>query len=337
LTIDRGHQPGGEITASREGFEELVAAAGHAGSVVREQVGTIVEAAQTNAADIERRSKESADATKGEARAAADRILELLRTAERQVGDLRRSVAREADAVRVALGKSALRSGPALGLGRGDALDSVATPFEAEIGPPADAEAVDEPEATGEAEPEGETSGDATDETAVSEVVTDVPEVGAEEATEEGADEEAAEAANDAAPAEPGAGALEAAITRAKERGASGASVQFGGERHDDDARRRVAGKADEELAEAYEIAVEARAKAEQSGNAEEVEYWGMLVRAAVADAVDRPSFGELSDGEQPLGRRQRRRREKKLKSLALAREQALGGGPPAGQEADQA
>jgi hypothetical protein len=333
LTIDEGHQPG-EITPSRQGFEELVAAAGHAGSVVREQVGTIVEAAQTKAADIERRSQESAEATRGEARVVANRVLELLRTAEREVGDLRRSVSREADAVRLVLGKAAVRSGPALGPGPRDALDSVATPFEAEIGPP-----VEEAEAVAEKdEPEAASPEDATNQTAVSEVVTEAPQAEEEEPAEEAAGEQEAakeQAAAGAESAESSDNALEAAISRAQAQGASGAPTQFSAQSHADDARRRVAGKGDEELAEAYEIAVEARAKAESSGNPDEVDYWEMLARAAVAEAVDRPTFGQVDDGEAAIGRREKRRRAKKLKSLTAAREQALRAGAPA-QEADQ-
>ena len=70
MTIEGGRQ-GGELTPTSQRFEELVAAASHAGSVIREQVGTILEAAETNAAEAERQSRDNAGGTRQEAITAA--------------------------------------------------------------------------------------------------------------------------------------------------------------------------------------------------------------------------------------------------------------------------
>ena len=95
------------------------------------------------------------------------------------------------------------------------------------------------------------------------------------------------------------------AVARAQEEGAA-ALGPLGAEGQADEARRRVAGKTDEELAESYEIAVEARARAEKSGNEKEVGYWELLVQAAVREAVNRPAFGEVGDDES-IGRREKK------------------------------
>jgi hypothetical protein len=384
LTIDEGRQ-GGELTPTSQRFGELVAAANHAGSVIREQIGTILEAAQTNAADAERTSRENAESTRQEAAASAARILDLIRNAERQVGDLRRSAAREADALRVALGKSAASAGPALG--SGDALDSVATPYEAEIGPGGD-EPPAGPAIADEAPAESDVSETAAAEEAAAEEAAAAERAAAEEAAaaeqaaaeeaaateaaaaEQAAAEEAAaaeaaaaeepEAAEESAAGEPepevadqaeteepvagngaeaaaeptsggGAGDLQAAISRAQEQGA--AALGFGAPDQAEDAQRRVAGKTDDELAESYEIAVEARARAEKSGSEEEVGYWELLVQAAVKEAVGRPTFGEPGPEDESLSRRERRKKARRLKGLSQAREQALGARGQTGEQ----
>ncbi len=105
MTIAERPQP----EASGEGVGQagdLVAAAGRAGSVIREQVESIAEAAQSNADEIERRSMQSAELMTSQAIREARDVLDLIRTAERQLSDLRRRASREADILRGALNKA---------------------------------------------------------------------------------------------------------------------------------------------------------------------------------------------------------------------------------------
>lgn len=89
----------------------------------------------------------------------------------------------------------------------------------------------------------------------------------------------------------------------------------------EDEARRSVAHKSDAELAEMYAIA--SRAHAEASGRSDregETDYWHVLQRALVEEALRRPSFGKGDpESDDSLSRRHRRRRRKLLDALAVA------------------
>ena len=234
------------MTPDGRRFEELAAVADRASSLIREEVSAIL--AQTQA-DAERRSREAAVAmSSGEARTAAHRVLELIRTAERQVGELRGDAAREGRALRELLGTEG-------------------------------AQAVHVPEPAPEPAPESE------------------PALGPE-------------------------GGASAAEVPAEEIAGTGVGL-VRWEARADEARRRVELKTDEELAESYEIALEARARAEKRGSAEEAGSWDRLVQAAVTEAVDRPAFGEPDDAERST-RRERRQLAKRLKALSKAREAAV-------------
>jgi hypothetical protein len=88
----------------------------------------------------------------------------------------------------------------------------------------------------------------------------------------------------------------------------------------EDEARSRVSGKSDLELAELHQIAL----GRSSVGSEDERRYWSALASAAVHEAVARTGFGKLSAAEDLAGRRARKKRAKALKPLMAAREQAL-------------
>jgi hypothetical protein len=95
-----------------------------------------------------------------------------------------------------------------------------------------------------------------------------------------------------------------------------------------DEVRRRVAAKTDDELAESYAIAVEARGKASSGAEPHAVGYWDALARAVVDEAARRPTFGQSRGDDGSVGPLERRRRAKKLAALTKARSEALGLSP---------
>ena len=111
-------------------FQDLVLAADRAGQVVRDQVAAIVDAATSNAEQVQHRSEEAAANTTAEAKAAVRRVLELIRSIEGEVEDLRRSAGRESDILRGKLGKAALSvSALALPAGVPHTVDAEATVY----------------------------------------------------------------------------------------------------------------------------------------------------------------------------------------------------------------
>lgn len=126
-----GEQGQGEMSTGPEHrSEDLVLAADRAGRVVRDQVAAIVAAAASNGEQLQRRSEEAAANTSAEATAAVRRVLELIRSIEREVEDLRRTAARESDVLRGKLGKAAVRvSALALPAGVPHTVDAEATVY----------------------------------------------------------------------------------------------------------------------------------------------------------------------------------------------------------------
>lgn len=102
----------------------------------------------------------------------------------------------------------------------------------------------------------------------------------------------------------------------------------------EDEAHRSAAQKDDAELVDMYEIARAAHAAATDGGDGREGEadYWDVLQRAIVAEAARRPSFGQdLPEGDEPRGRRHRRRLRRRVEALVAAREAEIAS--PAGAE----
>jgi hypothetical protein len=100
----------------------------------------------------------------------------------------------------------------------------------------------------------------------------------------------------------------------------SGVAKTFEAGSLEDEARSRVTGKTDLELAELHQIAI-GRASV---GSEEDRRYWAALAAAAVHEAVSRSGFGKLAAGEDVASWRARKKRAKRLKPLMEARDQAL-------------
>ncbi len=81
----------------KEGLFDMAEAASRAGAMVTDQVNAITEAAQRNAAEVERSAEEEADRIRHEASEAASRVLERIDAIESQLGSLVTSLRREAD------------------------------------------------------------------------------------------------------------------------------------------------------------------------------------------------------------------------------------------------
>lgn len=296
------------------------AAPQHAGAVVRDQVSSIVQAAEARAAELEHGARQAADAARVDARASARRILDEIATIERQARELRRSARSEADQLRAVLSRSALsrRQTRTAAAAPVPELDVGALSLEAEPDRPAAEDALaDEPAAleagpaTTESAPEDrvETAADA-DAGAAEDRAGEADEVATE------SDRQAEALPEDEQPPED---ATEQSVARLEPKEADG--LEDGTHDLDEDARRRVASKSDADLAETYRIAVDARSDAERHGDDSRVDYWAALAQASVEEAANRSGFGEAEAGE---GRRGRRRLRRSLEPLLGAREDAL-------------
>lgn len=108
MTTGRRMSLAQEATDSRD-LVQLGAAADRAGSIVTEQVRSIIRAAESNAADIRRDAERDAHLTRQQAAEAAGRILERLDAIEQPLGDLVAALRREADGIVADLERSPTR------------------------------------------------------------------------------------------------------------------------------------------------------------------------------------------------------------------------------------
>jgi hypothetical protein len=83
----------------RKDLVQVVEAADRAGSIVTEQVRSIIEAAESNAAEIRGNAERDAVAVRQEAASAANRVLERLEAIEAPLGELVQGLRREADSL----------------------------------------------------------------------------------------------------------------------------------------------------------------------------------------------------------------------------------------------
>jgi len=89
-----------------KGVFEAVEAAERAGSVVSEQIRSIMEAAQAKADEIERHAQDEAERSRRESADAATRLLEQIDEMEGHLSGLVQSLRREADQLSVSLQRS---------------------------------------------------------------------------------------------------------------------------------------------------------------------------------------------------------------------------------------
>jgi|tagenome__1003787_1003787.scaffolds.fasta_scaffold20909842_2 hypothetical protein len=92
--------------AEDKSIAEAVEAAERAGSVVSEQIRSIMEAAQAKADDIERTAESEASRTRQDAAEAASRLLAQIDEMEGHLSGLVQSLRREADLLSVSLERS---------------------------------------------------------------------------------------------------------------------------------------------------------------------------------------------------------------------------------------
>jgi len=85
------------------GIFEAVEAAERAGSVVSEQIKSIMEAAQAKADELERQAQDEAERSRQESAAAATRLLQQIDEMEGHLSGLVQSLRREADQLTVSL------------------------------------------------------------------------------------------------------------------------------------------------------------------------------------------------------------------------------------------
>ena len=83
----------------RRDLVQVVEAADRAGSIVTEQVRAIIEAAESNAAEIRRDAERDAAAIRREAAEAANRLLDRIDALEGPLADLVGGLRREADSL----------------------------------------------------------------------------------------------------------------------------------------------------------------------------------------------------------------------------------------------
>ncbi len=89
-----------------KGIFEAVEAAERAGSVVSEQIKSIMEAAQAKADEIGRQAESDAERSRQDSAAAATRLLEQIDEMEGHLSGLVQSLRREADQLSVSLDRS---------------------------------------------------------------------------------------------------------------------------------------------------------------------------------------------------------------------------------------
>jgi len=89
-----------------KGIFEAVEAAERAGSVVSEQIRSIMEAAQAKADEIERDAQDEAERTRQQSAEAAGRLLEQIDEMEGHLSGLVQSLRREADQLSVSVERS---------------------------------------------------------------------------------------------------------------------------------------------------------------------------------------------------------------------------------------
>lgn len=297
----------------------------------------MVEAAQGTVSEIDGRARDAAEGTRREALASMTRVAEEVGRLERELAQLRRGVAAEADGLRAKLDRSRLLHASAVRSDAAMALPGTAAPPKrGALSAPPETDEAQAPDVLVE-----EVSGHSTD--------------GPYEASERRGEDPASAGETPSAPAEDTEAEaeerLDADVTppqpTSQEPGPSAddrdeqpdpappeplvsedAPVSTG--THDlAETRARMAEASDLELAELYLLAG-ARADGPVDSE-EEASYWPAVVHATVEEATGRPNFGQTTPDDAATSRKAKKQRAKTFKPLLSAREEALGAveGPP--------
>jgi len=326
--------------------------ADRAGDVIREQMASMVEVAESSAADIERSAREQAEAQRREAHAQAGKIVNSVLVIEQNLAALLKDVSEDGDRLRAVVGRAKVRAAPrhkslsaapapgivpAIGVGSLEEFPVAATPdSDADTDADQGAEPVGEPDPTSDAEspldpeiPESEPEPEWEPEPEVGPAEGSVADAGAESETAgsdpEHPDETASEPAYEPEPDvteqtdSPEDLPVQEDPESAEAEAAPEEQVRAGQQSPDSQsdlltqARGRVKGKSDLELAEMYKISVSEREGEEES------DYWDAAAVAVIEEAAARDEFGVAFEPDSSLNRRDRRRQQRAIQQLQTA------------------
>ena len=332
--------------------------ADRAGDVIREQMASMVEVAESSAADIERSAQEQADAQRREAHAQAGKIVNSVLVIEQNLAALLKDVSEDGDRLRAVVGRAKVRAAsrhkslsaaptpggvPEIGVGSLEEFPVAATPdsdtdTDADQGeapvqerdPTSDAESPldrEESESEPESEP-GLADESMADAAAESETAGSDPEhpdiTGSESAFQREPDfPEEPDLPEDLFVQED----RESAETEVDPDEHVRAGEESPGSESDllTEARDRVKDKSDIELAEMYKISV---SKRDGEGESKDWEAAAAAV-AVVEEAVAREEFGVAFEPDPSLNRRDRRRQQRAIQQLQAAVASHLGFSSP--------
>ncbi len=332
--------------------------ADRAGDVIREQMASMVEVAESSAADIERSAREQAEAQRREAHAQAGKIVNSVLVIEQNLAALLKDVSEDGDRLRAVVGRAKVRAAPRhkslsaapapgivpeIGVGSLEEFPVPATPdsdadTDADQGeapvqkpdPTSDAESPPAREKSG-SEPESEpglADESMADAAAESETAGSDPEhpdvTGSVPAYEREPDvTEEPELPEDLFVQEDRASAEAEAAADEHVR----AGEESPGSESDllTQARDRVKDKSDIELAEMYKISVSKREGGEESKDWEAA----AAAVAVVEEAIARDEFGVAFEPDPSLNRRDRRRQQRAIQQLQAAVASHLGFSSP--------
>jgi len=336
--------------------------ADRAGDAIREQMASMVEVAESSAADIERSAQEQADAQRREAHAQAGKIVNSVLVIEQNLAALLKDVSEDGDRLRAVVGRAKVRAAsrhkslsaaptpggvPEIGVG---SLEEFPVPATPDSGADTDADQgeapVQKPDPTSDAEsplaresplapeiPESEPEPELADESvadaaAESETAGSDPEhpdiTGSESAFQREPDfPEEPELPEDLFVQED----RESAETEVDPDEHVRAGEESPGSESDllTEARDRVKDKSDIELAEMYKISV---SKRDGEGESKDWEAAAAAV-AVVEEAVAREEFGVAFEPDPSLNRRDRRRQQRAIQQLQAAVASHLGFSSP--------
>lgn len=332
--------------------------ADRAGDAIREQMASMVEVAESSAADIERSAQEQADAQRREAHAQAGKIVNSVLVIEQNLAALLKDVSEDGDRLRAVVGRAkvraaprhkSLRAAPALGIvpeiGVGSLEEFPVPGSDAETDADQGDAPVQEPATTSDAEspldPESPLAPEIPESEPEPELAEEsVPDAASESETA-GSDPEhpditGSEPAYEREPDFPEEPDLPEDLFVQEDRESTEDEADpdehvRGGEspRSESDlltqARERVKDKSDTELAEMYKISV---SKRDGEGESKDWEAAAAAV-AVVEEAAARDEFGVAFEPDSSLNRRDRRRQQRAIQQLQAAVASHLGFSSP--------
>ncbi len=337
--------PGGSLSRAQGSTPDLAGVPDRAGSVVRDQIAAMIEAARDSAAEITRHARDAGSETRAGGSEAAARVSAQIDAIEHELTDLLRNVAQEADGLRAELDRARLASAfrppsgretagreavaldpgltEAIGPAGADSLPARAeieqAPAEPETNGPSNE--ADEGLSGGPLDPEVEATDDEPSPTG--DRPPDAPSDGIEEAAPEVLNQppEEEEGLSAASASDSGHEPAEVGPEEAEDAGAADAPEEPATSLYPTEDLGTLPDKTDLALAELHKLAAANAADAEDEVTAE---HWREVGRAVVEEAAGRAQFGRLGPNESVGGRKAKTRRARILRPLREAREEAL-------------